>query len=139
MKKYFIFLIAILIFIFSSSAFASCNLDTTRWKWVGSNSEVGLFYDTTTLRILNNKLIEVWVCYYYPNHCKKHFYEHYHYCLTRIDYSVFLHGLKHMIVIDSNGNSIGNPIFGSDIVFMPMPPGSAIEILALRIKYDYGL
>ena len=137
MKKMVTVLFVVLMLLSSSVVSAECNLDTTRWRWVGSDSYVGLFYDKVNLKKLNNNLVEFWSCYYYPNGCKKHFYEHYHYCLTRTNYNDFTDSLRSVVVKDSNGFVVDSFNFYYD-KFEPILPGSVAEDIVLKVKYDYG-
>ena len=98
MKRVFClaFMICMLI---SSVVSAECNLDTTRWRWVASDSKVGVFYDSLTIDKLNNNLLECWTCFYYPNGCDVHNYEHYHYDMAHIDFYNKLYGIKFYIIL----------------------------------------
>lgn len=135
-----VFVLVMGLVMFSSPliALASCDLDTTRWKWINSDSRVGLFYDTMTIRFLSNGLVECWVCNYYPNGCDNHSYEHYHYGLMRINYNDNSYGVKSHVHKDMKGNTIDRYTF-DDVKYSPIFPSSVSETIAMGIKNDYRL
>lgn len=140
MKKCILFLIVSFLLLFSLSVSASCNLDTTRWKWVASDSKKGVFYDAQTLKILNQRrnFVECWLCIYCPIGCSSFDGEHYHYYLNRIDYSSNTWGKKGVLVRNAEGNIIQN-INLYDYFYEPIAPDTIMEHIALKIKTDYGL
>ena len=137
MKRVFCLAFMICMFI-SSVVFAECNLDTTRWKWVGSDDKIGVFYDSKTLNFINNFTVECWVCYYCPNNCKIYNGEHYHYILNRINYNDNTIGLKDFIIRRQSGTIIDS-FDGNYFVFSSIKPESIGEAIATAIQRDYGM
>ena len=104
MKRIFC-LVLLSTMLISSIVFAKCNLDTTRWIWVTSNEELGIFVDSRTIKI-NYGNVEFWSCLYYPSGCKWHDGEHYHYCNSVIDFNRNLEWGKAMYCYNSSGQLI---------------------------------
>ena len=138
MKRIIVLLTLALALMYSTVAFASCNLDTTRWRWVGSDDKMGVFYDGKTLRFLNQykNFVEFWFCVYCPNGCSVSGGEHYHYSLSRIDYSSNTMGTKSGVVRDTKGNIIGN-FNHYNYRYEPILPDSIGENIATKIREDY--
>ena len=129
-KKYIVSLIFLLLLAFTSSVFASFNLDTTRWTWVGSNSNYGLFIDSKTIKPLYGNKIEFWVCSYHNENCKFHnIGEHYDYYLVVIDYNKNSGCLKSIFTLDSNKNVIEKENY-NNYNYEPILPGSDGECIA---------
>ena len=139
MKKIFItFLILLLNLLFSVSVFAKLDLDTHRWKWITSNEKIGLFYDTQTVKKINDHLIECWVCKYYPDGCKFHSFEHSHYSLELFDYRENKNALKMSIVKDANGKEIKNYKVDK-IEYSPIVPDTVGDVIAITLKEDFRM
>lgn len=134
MKRVFClaFMICMLI---SSVVFAECNLDTTRWRWVGSDSSTGLFYDRKTFKFLNNGLVELWTCQYHPNSCDEFSGEHYHYILARLNFNDNLIGGRVYLVRDLYGKIIDNQSY-YDFSYSPVLPNSVGEALFFAVRQD---
>ena len=129
MKKVFCLVLMICMFI-SSVASAECNLDMTRWRWVGSNSNYGLFIDSKTIKPLYGNKIEFWVCSYHNENCEFHnIGEHYDCYLVVIDYNKNAGGLKSRFTLDSNKNVIENENY-NNYNYDPILPGSDGEYVA---------
>lgn len=138
MRKIIVLLTLALVLMYSTVAFASCILDTNRWKWIDSNDKIGMFYDNESLKIFNDSLVQTWLCYYYPNGCRTHDGEHYHYFLTRIDYSNDRFGIKAALTRDSKGNAISNSVY-PDFHYELITPNSVGEIVAKKLREDYEI
>ena len=116
MKKFFILLMLLLTV--CSSAFAECNLDQNRWKYLYSTDSYGFYFDTLTINEDKVKsLFEVWECNYFPGkvsactwpQCKEkglESAEHYHYVLSEYDYKQRTVNFKSFIGRDNKGNVI---------------------------------
>lgn len=136
MKRIIVF--ALLLCSLVVTCFAECNLDTTRWVWLGSNDTSGLFYDNRSLEYGKyNKTVSVWFCIYCT---ENHDYlkidsEHYHYYYNSINYSNNMFVLKDSYVRDAKGrviDSYNNPEpsrYWSKIV-----PDSVIEQVAIAVR-----
>ena len=119
--------------VFSSppTALASCNLDTTRWHWVGSTDDYGLFVDAKTVRPLYGNIVESWVCKYNVGSCELHrIGEHYDFCLITINYNNNTAGLKFYYVLDSNDNYVERYDYKHFTRYEPILPGSDGEFIA---------
>ena len=142
-------LLLMLVITVSSSAFAECNLDTDRWKYLGSTSNCAFYFDTVSLT--DNKVsssFEVWECHYYPGKysdcelslCKekgKNTSEHYHYQLMEYDYNRRTYTLKSILMRDSHGTAFSSLEIPSYLQQThKIPPDSDGEFVMQRIK-DY--
>ncbi len=134
MKKV-IFIVAVLFtFLLSSVGYASCDLDTSRWEWVASNDEFGVYYDTQTIKYSNN-FAEAWACYYYPYSCKIHPNEgeHYHYILYYFYYGSRTMGMKAYVCRDGGGRVLESDSF-SYVKTDPILPESIGEGIAMAVR-----
>lgn len=103
-----------------SSAFAKCNLDMNRWKYLGSSSNYSVYFDTVSLLVNEYKSsFEVWSCWYYPggysncadSQCEEkgiHTSEHYHYYLEEFNYRERTSTFKSAITRDNLGKAISS-------------------------------
>ncbi len=134
MKRIILILTVLFTFLLSSVGFASCNLDLSRWEWVTSNDDFGVFFDTQTLKYSNN-YANVWECFYYPSSCEQHpnVGEHYHYCLYSINYANNTACFKSYIDRDSRGNVLGSGSF-SFVEYRPITPDSIGEGIAIAVR-----
>ena len=135
MRKMITTLFVVLMLLSSSVVSAECNLDTTRWRWVGSDSSTGVFYDRKTFKFLNNGLVELWTCQYHPNSCDEFSGEHYHYILTRLNFNENLIGGKVYLVRNSYGKIIDNQSY-RDFSYSPVLPNSVGEALFFAVRQD---
>ncbi len=116
---------------YSTVALASCNLDTMRWKWVGSTNNYSVFIDSKTIKPLYGNKIELWVCKYNVGNCETHNVgEHYDYCLIVIDYNQNAAGLKYLCTRDSHNNIIEQNNYYKYWTYMPLLPESDGEQIA---------
>ena len=137
MKKYFIFLIAILIFVFfSSSAFASCNLNPERWEWINSTDKMGVFIDKYTIKQKSYNIYEFWMANYCPNGCEIYNGENYHFTKCYIDFNKNAIANSLGIVRDSQGNVI-KEWSNNHLKYLklePIYPGSIAEDIAMSLR-----
>ena len=116
MKRFLLLLLLLLTV--CSSAFAECNLNQARWKYLYSTNEYGFYFDTLTLNVNSSgSTFEVWECNYFPGkvsacnwpNCKEkglESSEHYHYVLTEYDYRKRTLTYKSFVGRDNNGKVI---------------------------------
>lgn len=135
MKKIIILFTLVFTLMCSTVAFAECNLDTTRWKWVASDNESSFYYDSKTLHVLNNHIVEFWLCIYHPFGCDTFKSEHYHNRLVCFDYNRNLMGEKVFITRDSKGYILSDSSF-KDYFYHIIVPDSFVETLFLTIRQD---
>lgn len=145
MKKVVILLMLLLAV--CSSAFAKCNLDMNRWRYLASTSNYGVYFDTVSLDVnKGNSSFEVWTCTYYPGSysncayslCEEkgvHTSEHYHYTLSEYNYKQRTYNLKSILTRDN----LGKVIFSADMPSFlqkaeKLPPESDGEFIMERIK-----
>lgn len=134
MKKIILILAVLFAFLFSSVSFASCNLDLSRWQWITSTDECGIYIDTQTIKYSNNNA-EVWECYHYPHSCEVHtnIGEHYHYFLFLINYNNNTNGMKAYMGRDGNGRVLDS-FSESYVRYDPIPPDSNAEAIAITVR-----
>ena len=132
-KKLFIFAVFLTIFL-SSTCFAKCNLDLSRWEWVATNKLYSVYFDTKTVRSSNNSA-EAWICWYFPSNCQYHTTggEHYHYNLFDFNFGNNTCNLKSFINRDSNGKATGSYTYPT-VDYRPIPPDTVLESIALAVK-----
>ena len=117
-----LFLLVLVLLSISSSVFAECYLDETRWKWLFSTDECGVYYDKNTARIKSPSVFEVWACSYFPggtsctiSACKeagRDKTEHYHFVRAEYNSDRYTYIDKNYLINDSNGKII----FSYDVV-----------------------
>ncbi len=134
LKKILFVLTIFLVFLLSPLCFAKCELDQTRWEWIVSTDDYGVFLDTQTVKNFDNSA-EVWICWYLPSSCEFHksIGEHYHYNLFSINYRNNTYGLKSYINRDSIGRVTDSHTFSS-VRYEPIPPDSVAEMFAMVAK-----
>ena len=145
MKK--LFVLVLLLLSISSSVFAACRLDESRWKWLFSTDEYGLYYDRNTAIVKSASNFEVWICHYYPGNTScgydtcvkvgKSYAEHYHYLKTEFNSERYTITVKGMMIRDNKGNvidSIDVPSYAQKS--NSITPDSIGEDMMLKIKQD---
>ena len=144
LKKILFF--ALLFVSFTTSVFAECNLDESRWKWLFSIDQYGCYYDRNTAKIKSASTFEVWTCDYYPGHssCNSpecvnsriNNTEHYHYWLTEFNSNRYTYTAKYLLIRDTNGNVIDSIDGSSYAKPSSIMPDSVGEDTMLKIKQD---
>lgn len=141
-----LFVLVLLLLSISSSVFADCNLDESRWKWLFSTDNYGCYYDRNTAKIKSTSTFEAWICDYFPGHASCRFSscinagkdtsEHYHYTKSEYNSDRYTVLYKIMICRDKYGGVIDS-IEGSpyDKPY-PVIPDSIGEDIMLKIKQD---
>ena len=140
-------LLTLLLLSISSSVFAACHLDESRWKWLFSTDEYGCYYDRNTANIKSASTFEVWTCNYYPGNtscnlqpcidARKSNTEHYHYCNVEFNSERFTILFKGIVVRGNDGRvvfSANAPSYAQKPD--PITPDSVGEDMMLKIKQD---
>lgn len=142
-----LFLLVLVLLSISSSVFAECYLDETRWKWLFSTDECGVYYDKNTARIKSPSVFEVWACSYFPggtsctiSACKeagRDKTEHYHFVRAEYNSDHYTYIDKNYLINDSNGKII----FSYDVPpYMQSSasvyPGTIGEDILIKVKQD---
>lgn len=142
-----LFLLVLVLLSISSSVFAECYLDETRWKWLFSTDEFGIYYDKNTARIKSPTVFEVWTCFYFPGGTScdrtvcvdagKDRAEHYHFTREEYNSDRYTYLCKNYLINDSNGKVI----FSYDVPpYMQnstsVYPGTVGEDIMIKLKQD---
>lgn len=112
-----IILLTLLFISFTTSVFATCNLDQSRWKWLFSTDQCGFYYDRNTATIKSASTFEVWLCLYYPGNttscglgpCIKarvNNSEHYHYIRNEFNTQRYSGTYKGMLIRNYKGDTV---------------------------------
>ncbi len=131
MKKVLFILTLVLALVVSSVAFARCDLNMQRWKFIGNSSGGSAHFIDTGSVLFDGRYAQVWDCGYYQTSCKDHKYEHYHYTLWLIDYGKNAIAVREAYKRKPDGKTFGKEHYYDDeIEFISIHPESMGELIA---------
>ena len=139
-------MLILLLVSFTTSVFAECNLDESRWKWLFSTDNYGCYYDRNTAKIKSTSTFEAWICDYFPGHASCGFSscanaginnkEHYHYCKDEYNHERYTVRYRSMLIRDNYGRVIDSVEESPYDKAYPITPDSVGEEMMLKIKQD---